>query len=112
MPAAYSNLLMEQGATFNTTITLDDVYGETYNLVGFTASSQMRKSYYSSNATATFSTTIDTSSGTITLALSANTTANISPGRYVYDTKIANANTSTVTRILEGIIDVSPSVTR
>lgn len=103
---------MEQGATFNTTITLDDVYGETYNLVGFTASSQMRKSYYSSNATATFTTTINSSTGTISLALSANTTANIAPGRYVYDTKIINTSDNIVTRILEGIIDVSPSVTR
>ena len=112
MPAAYSNLLMEQGATFNTTITLDDVYGETYNLIGFTASSQMRKSYYSSNATAVFTTTINSGTGTISLALAANTTANIAPGRYVYDTRIINTSDNTVTRILEGIVDVSPSVTR
>jgi hypothetical protein len=112
MPAAYSNLLMEQGTTFNTTITLDDVYGDTYNLIGFIASSQMRKSYYSSNATANFITTINSGTGTISLALAANTTANIAPGRYVYDTRITNTSDNTVTRILEGIIDVSPSVTR
>ena len=112
MPAAYSNLYLEQGTTFTTTITLDDVYGETYNLAGYTASSQMRKSYYSANATATFSTTINVGQGTVTLELAANTTANIAPGRYVYDAVISDASTHVTTRILEGIIEVSPCVTR
>jgi hypothetical protein len=111
MPAAYSNLYLEQGSTFNTTITLDDVYGENYNLAGYTANSQIRKSYYSSNATATFVATINSNTSTITLELSSAVTANISPGRYVYDTTITSTNNSK-TRILEGVIDVSPCVTR
>lgn len=111
MPAAYSNLYLEQGSTFNTTITLDDVYGANYNLVGFTANSQIRKSYYSSNATATFTATIDANSATISLSLPSTVTLNISPGRYVYDTTITDTNYN-VTRILEGVIDVSPCVTR
>jgi hypothetical protein len=111
MPAAYTNLYLEKGATYNTTITLDDVYGDKYNLVGYTANSQFRKSYYSSNATAVFITTIDTANGAISLSLTAATTSNISPGRYVYDTTITDRQ-GAVTRILEGIVDVSPSVTR
>lgn len=111
MPAAYSNLYLEQGSTFNTTITLDDVYGDNYDLTGFTASSQMRKSYYSSNATAVFTTSINLVQSTITLSLNSATTANIAPGRYVYDTVLID-QTNQKTRILEGIIDVSPSVTR
>lgn len=112
MPAAYSNLYLEQGTTFTTTITLDDVYGETYNLVGYTASSQMRKSYYSSNATATFDTTINLGQGSVTLSLDSDITANIAAGRYVYDAIIVDTNTNVTTRILEGIIEVSPRVTR
>ena len=111
MPAAYTNLYLEKGATYTTTITLDDVYGDSYNLVGYTANSQFRKSYYSSNATAIFTTAIDTTNGAISLSLTAATTANIAPGRYVYDTTITDPN-GAVTRILEGIVDVSPSVTR
>jgi hypothetical protein len=110
MPAAYTNLYIEKGASYSTTITLDDVYGDAYNLVGYTASSQMRKSYYSSNATAVFTTSIDTSNGAIILSLSSAVTSNISPGRYVYDTTITSGGE--VTRILEGVVDVSPSVTR
>jgi len=112
MPAAYSNLYLEQGSTFTTTITLDDVYGDIYDLAGYTSSSQIRKSYYSSNATATFSTSINVGNGTVTLDLAANTTANIAPGRYVYDAIIIDNTHNVTTRILEGIIEVSPRVTR
>jgi hypothetical protein len=111
MPAAYQNLLIEQGTTYTTTITLDDVYGNNYNLVGYSANSQIRKSYYSSNASATFSTSVNTGASSITLNLSSTITSSMSPGRYVYDTIITDASNN-VTRILEGMIDVSPRVSR
>lgn len=111
MAAGYSNLYMEQGTSFSTSITLDDVYNNSYNLVGYTASSQIRKSYYSSTPTATFVTSINSTTGTITLALAAPVTANIAAGRYVYDTIITDTNLNVI-RILEGVIDVSPCVTR
>lgn len=110
MPAAYTNLYLEQGTTFTSTVTIDDVYGELYDLSGYQAFAQIRKSYYSTNVTADFVATIDSLRGTITLNLDAATTANISPGRYVYDAVIKDDQITT--RILEGIIDVSPMVTR
>jgi hypothetical protein len=112
MPAGYSELFLEQGASFNTSITLDDVAGEAFNLVNYTASSQMRKSYYSSNAAATFvvSTGNNPSQGVITMSLSAANTANIYPGRYVYDVYVTSG--STRVRVLEGIINVSPQATK
>ena len=116
MAAGYQNLYIEQGATFGISITLDDAYGHNYDLTNATASGQIRKSYYSANATAVFATTVDATSSTIALSLDSNTTANIAPGRYVYDTKISFpgvANTApTVIRVLEGVVDVSPNVTR
>jgi hypothetical protein len=111
MPAAYTNLYLEQGTTFTTTITIDDVYGDLYELSGYDAFAQIRKSYYSANTTASFETTINIEHGTITLDLNANTTSNIAPGRYVYDAVIKDINNTTI-RILEGIVDVSPMVTR
>ncbi len=112
MPAGYSELFLEQGASFNTSITLDDVNGEAFNLQNYTASSQMRKSYYSSNAAATFtvSTGADPGLGVITITLDSANTANIVPGRYVYDVYVTN-NVSRV-RVLEGIVNVSPQVTK
>jgi len=110
MTAAYVNLYMEQGTTFSSVITLDDLNGSVYDLTGYTANSQIRKSFYSSNATATFTTSITPANGTITLSLTSAQTASITPGRYLYDTIITTG--STVTRVLEGVIDVSPRVTR
>ena len=112
MPAAYTNLYIESGTTFSATITIDDVYQNIYDLTGFMASSQIRKSYYSANATASFSTTINVEKGTITLDLSSETTANIAPGRYVYDAIITDEINNTVIRVLEGVAEVSPRVTR
>lgn len=114
MSAGYQELFLEQGASFNTTIYLDDVYGENYNLQNYSASSQIRKSYYSSNATATFDTTVYGVDGQISLRLDTNTTANIYPGRYLYDVVIysnTDAANNTI-RVLEGIINVTPRVTR
>jgi hypothetical protein len=110
MASAYQNLLLEQGSNFLVSIVLDDVYGQNYDLTGFTAYSQMRKSYYSSNGSISFTTNIDYATATISLSLAANTSANISPGRYVYDTVLKNASNNTI-RVLEGIVEVSPSVT-
>jgi len=111
MPAAYQNLYIEQGTTYSTSIVIDDVYNDPYNLSGYTAASQIRYSYYAANSTATFATALNASSGTITLSLSAAQTANIAPGRYVFDTIITDG-VGNVTRILEGIAEISPSVTR
>jgi hypothetical protein len=112
MPAGYSELFLEQGASFNTSITLDDVAGDAFNLYAYTATSQMRKSYYSSNAAATFnvSTGNNPGLGVITMSLDSANTANIYPGRYVYDVYVTN-NASRV-RVLEGIVNVSPQATK
>ena len=116
MAAGYQNLYIEQGASFDISITLDDVYGNNYDLSNATAKGQIRKSYYSANTTAVFNTNIDVSSATIALSLDSNQTANIAPGRYVYDAVVSYAGApgtaNTVVRILEGVVDVSPSVTR
>lgn len=111
MPAGYSELFLEQGADFNTTITLDDVNGAPLNLVGYSAASQMRKSYYSSNASGTFSITTGGADGTITMNMTSANTANIYPGRYVYDVYITSTANNRV-RVLEGIVNVSPQVTK
>jgi hypothetical protein len=112
MPAAYTELYLEQGTTFTTNITLDDVYGDAYNLSTLVAKSQIKKSYYSANVTAEFTTSIpNANTGVIVMTLDAETTANIAAGRYVYDVSIKDT-ANTVTRVLEGVMIVSPQVTR
>jgi hypothetical protein len=114
MSAGYQELLMEQGATFNASITVDAVNGLPYNFTGHTLQSQMRKSYYSANSTASFVISSDstyTSNGIISMTLSASNTANIRAGRYVYDIRAVDG-LGVSTRVLEGIIVVTPQVTK
>ena len=113
MPAGYQELFMEQGATFSIKITLDAVNALPYDLTGYSANSQMKTSYYSSNSIATFATTISNTptDGNITLNLTHQETANIAAGRYVYDLYLCDNINDNRSRVLEGIINVSPGVT-
>jgi hypothetical protein len=109
--ASVSNLAIDQGTTFSVTITVTDDTGSARNLTGYTANSQIRKSY-SATANIAFAANIASpTDGTVTLDLSKATTANIKPGRYVYDL-ILTSNIATVERIVEGIVTVYPNVTR
>lgn len=112
MAAGYQELYLEQGTTFTTSITLDDIDGVPYDLTGIQAKSQIRKSYYSANTTADFIINItDPAAGTIFMKLDANTTTSMAAGRYVYDVAIKDT-ANNVTRVLEGIVNVIPQVTR
>lgn len=113
MPAAYQELFLEQGSTFSTELALADANGYPYDLSRFTIRSQARKSYYSSNVVINFNTEItDPLSGVVTLTANSNTTSTLSSSqKLVYDVIITNED-GTVTRVLEGQIFISPSVTR
>jgi hypothetical protein len=108
--ATKANLVIDQGTTFSTDLSLTDENGDVLNLIGYSANSQVRKWYTSSNAAAVFSTSINTTSGVVTLSLTANQTSNLVAGRYVYDVEIDDG--SVISRIVEGIITVTPQVTR
>ena len=109
--ADFVELTLDQGATFNSIITVRDENGVAQNLVGFIARSQMRKSYYSSSKKEFTVTVSQPNNGQITMSMSAANTANITPGRYVYDVEMEDA-AGVVTRIFEGIVTVLPNVTR
>ena len=71
------NLVVDQGSSFSTTLNLTDDDGGVINLTGYTAAGQLRKHYTSSNSVS-FTITLGGANGTVTLAMSSNTTANIS----------------------------------
>ena len=110
--ATKANLVIDQGSTFSTDLNLTDDNGDALNLVGYTANSQIRKWYTSTNASASFTTSINTSSGVITLSLTSAQTSNLVSGRYVYDVEINDTSSGEVSRIVEGIVTVTPQVTR
>jgi hypothetical protein len=104
------NLIVDQGSTFETTVNLTDDNGDLVDLTGYTSSGQIRKHYTSSNSVSIV-VTLGGSEGTVTLGLSANTSANLVAGRYVYDVELTSPS-GDVTRIFEGILTVTPQVTR
>lgn len=106
--AIKANLIIDQGTDYSTTITLTDEQDSVIDLAGYTANAQMKKTYTSSNSV-TFTTVVSAAQGLVTLSLTDTQTANITPGRYVYDV-ILTIN-STTTRIVEGIVTVTPRVT-
>lgn len=103
------NLVIDQGTTFTTTLTVNDDAGNPINLSTYTTAGQIRKHYTSSNSVS-FTATAN-SSGVITLSLTANATSNLTAGRYVYDIELTTAG-GVVSRIVEGIVTITPQVTR
>lgn len=103
------NLIIDQGTTFITTFNLNDDNGSPINLVGYSGAAQIRKHYTSTNATP-MSVSLS-SGGLVTLSMTANTTGTITAGRYVYDVELTDPS-GDVSRVVEGIVTVTPGVTR
>jgi hypothetical protein len=109
---AYIELLVNQGATFQYNLDLKNKDQSPLNVTGATFSGQIRKSYYSTTATADLNITVaNTTNGNVVISMSSATTSAIKAGRYVYDVKMLD-NANTTTRILEGIVTVTPQVTK
>ena len=109
--ASISNIFIDQGATFTTTVTVTDSNGDAVSLVGYSAAAQIRKSYSSSTSTAFTTSVSNASGGEITITLSDSQTAALEAGRYLYDVLIT-ASGGDKTRVVEGQVTVNPSVTR
>lgn len=108
--ATKANIIIDQGTTFSTDIYLTDDDGNPIDLTGYTGASKMRKHYTSSNAQS-FTVSLNTTYGYVTLSLTSANTANLTPGRYVYDVEVTSSS-NVVSRIVEGIVTVTPEVTR
>lgn len=108
--ATKANITIDQGTTFSTTISLTDDNGDPINLTGYTGRSQMRKHYTSSNSHS-FAVSLNSEQGTVSLDMTPIQTANLVAGRYVYDVEVVSG-ANVVSRIIEGIVTVTPEVTR
>mgnify|MGYP001555476420 FL=1 len=113
MAAVYvSNLVINTGATFSQTFTLENSESNSVlDLSGYSISAQMRKWAGSSSSTSFDSTIVNVNSGTISVGLGSTATASLKPGRYVYDVEITD-NSGVVIRVVEGSVLVIDGVTR
>lgn len=110
--AQFVEVDMDQGTDFNLDVVVRRDDGSVINVTNYTFSSSMRKSFYSSSATANLTVSVvNAANGNVRFSLNSAATANIKAGRYVFDIKqIDTANVTT--RMFEGIITVNPQVTK
>jgi hypothetical protein len=103
------DLILDQGASFIVGFNILNANGSAVDASAYTANSQIRKTY-TSNTYYSFS--IGTySNGLITLAMNSAFSNTIPAGRYVYDLEIIDG-IGNKARVVEGIVDVTPQVTR
>ena len=108
----YVELYIDQGSDFTSSIVLQDDITDLYqNVSGYVVTSSLRKSLLSQNASANLVCTItDAANGEITLTIDAANTSNLKPGTYFFD--VRTLVNSTHSRLIEGIIIVTPGITR
>jgi len=112
MAAGNYDIVIDQGADFALSIALSED-AEAINLSTHTVSAQLRPTPSSDTLTATFTCNItDAANGTFTMKLGYATTANITAGKYYYDTEIYNSSSNTITRLIQGVARVTQNVTR
>lgn len=103
--SANEDLYTDQGCTFSSTIFVNGSTNEPFNLTGYSARGQIRKSYASTNFVA-FTCVIQ--GGSVVISLTATQTRAMKAGRYLYDVEIYNT-ANNVVRIAQGIFEVDPS---
>ena len=106
-----SNLLIDQGSTFSTTITGYDVDGNLLNLTGYSAAGKVKYNYSTGTSLVDFTTSVQDSyvNGLVDLSLTATETAALIAGDLRYDVEVTSG--TNVIRIQEGLVRVGPEVT-
>lgn len=115
MAATVYDIVIEQGATYSQSITYID-NGTAVNLTGYSARMQVR----STMEAATFLIELTNANGrialggvagTIVLSIAAADTTAITAGRGVYDLELVSGS-GVVTRLLQGVANITRNVTR
>lgn len=110
--AIFADIPIDQGSTFLNTIIVAGIDGNVLDLTGYTGRGKIRKSYGSSASTPFTIEFPDPETGKIEISLTAAQTLALKAGRYVYDVEVVKTADASVTRVLEGQLEVFPSVTQ
>lgn len=102
------NISIPQGADFSKTFTSKESDGSTSNLGGYTGTAKLKK-HYSSTTSTSFSVSITSAIGEVTISLPAATTVGLDPGRYYYDVRLTSSG-GAVSRLVEGMALVRAGV--
>jgi len=115
--ATYEEITIDQGSDVTIQLELIDENGAQKDLAGHSVAAKMKKNYNSGDSdTTSFSSIItNPNTGLVNLTLTNTQTDALKAGRYVYDVELSFQDSSSntiVERILEGRIQVTPSVTK
>tara|TARA_A100001015_G_scaffold317541_1_gene434810 strand:+ start:4616 stop:4966 length:351 start_codon:yes stop_codon:yes gene_type:complete len=115
--AQYEEFTIDQGADVAIELHLVDKNDAVKNLTSHTVTAKLKKNYNSTDSDTTSFTTAITSdsNGVALLSLTNTQTDALKIGRYVYDVELSFVDSSGATiveRILEGRVQVTPSVTK
>ncbi len=110
------DMVVDQGATLSRVITWKDSSRTPYNITGYTARMQVRETTAAAGVVLELTTAngriaLGGVAGTVTLTVSATTTAAVAAGRYVYDLELVSS-AGVVTRLIEGNFIHRAEVTR
>ncbi len=115
--AQYEEFTIDQGADVAIQLNLVDTSDTAKDVSDYTVTAKLKKNYNSdSGDTTDFTTALtDAANGVITISLTNTQTDALKPGRYVYDVELSfvdESDNTIVERVLEGRIQVTPSVTK
>ena len=111
--ATISNLVIDQGTTFSSIITLTNQDGTPMDLTDYTVKAQFRKSYQSSTFVEFNASIYDEVNGQVQLQLDPEDTTDVKAGRYLYDIELTSpAPNNQKIRALEGLVILTPEITK
>ena len=111
MAVYVANLVINQGADFSQTFTLEDRNSNSaQNLTGYSVAAKISKHHASTNQTAFTTSISNATGGEVKLSLSDVQTAALAPGRQVYDVILTDPS-GIKERVVEGMALVRDGVT-
>ena len=112
MTVYVANIVINGGAALSQTYDLaDQNTNSAKDLTNHTAAAQMRKHAAAVGVTTFTTTIVNAAAGQIRIGLTTSQTAELKPGRYVYDLMLTAPDNS-MTRIIEGMALVREGVTK
>jgi hypothetical protein len=109
--AARYDLRIDQGATYQMSLTCLDTSGSPLDLTGYTGAAMVRGQYADASPAAIFTVTIGGADGVVGLVLTAAQTTALAITDGVWDCKLTDPS-GNVTRVCEGKVTVSPEATQ
>ena len=110
--ARYANLFVDQGSDFQTSVSLENVKGDFLDTEPLEFNGQVRRTPGSDEGFDFEILKSNTENGVITLRLSRQVTESMGAGRYVYDVVATDSGFDNRFKVLQGILEVIPQVTR